>query len=297
MQTLSFRISGEFITNIAREKFYQNNDLKSALELLKNCLKSDQLTENQTLMLALQILNYDAEITGIYPDDNYGVKFNKDHDENSCDMSRIIEMFDNISKRNKNAHDIYAELLKKYLFVCNQLSDSKLIDINAEYYNENDEFLFPDIDVPAWKLAKNNNNNKINNPMLESFLEQRKREISGKNTHDDYGWLDPEGNFHPVEWCRHDEWARNYLDENKPFNKNNEHLYQTTDENGNEQHISGGDVLILNMHWALLHNPYRGLAQLQYNNAYGLTNAQKEFLYDYFIERNRHAEANALYDD
>lgn len=296
MQTLSFKISGEFITNTAREKFYQNNDLKSALELLKNCLVSDQLTENQTLMLALQVLNYDAEIVGTYPGDDYGVKFNKNHDENSCDMSHIIDIFNRINERNKNTHDIYAELLKKYLFVCDQLSDYELTDINAAYYNENGEFLFPDIETPAWKLAKYNND-AVNNPMLESFLEQRKREISGKNTHDDYGWLDPEGNFYPVEWCRHDEWARNYLNVNKPFDENNANLYWTTDKDGNKQHISGGDVLILNMHWALLHNPYRGLAQLQYNNAYGLTNAQKKFLYDYFIERNRHTEANALYDD
>ena len=31
---------------------------------------------------------------------------------------------------------------------------------------------------------------------------------------EDYGWLEPNGTFHAVEWGNHQEWANNYLEKN-----------------------------------------------------------------------------------
>ena len=294
-ETISFKISGEFVTKLAREKYYQDNNIRAALELLTNSLQTDQLSKNQILIIALQILNYDADIVGTYPDNDYGVKFKEDIDQTACDMNNIINLFDQINNRNKATHDAYCDLLKKYLFICDHLHDYELTDINADYYNNTGEFLFPDIKTPAWKLAEYNNNS-TSDDMLESFLAQKKREYENTDT-EDYGWLDPDGNFYPVEWCHHDEWAREYLEEHYPFDNKYAHLYWKTDENNQRQHITAGDVLIYSLHWALLDNPYRGLANLQHDPARELTKAQKEFLYDYYIERDRHDDANRLYND
>ena len=291
---ISFSIEGSFVTKLAREKLYQEHNLNAALDVLTNSLQSDQLTPNQTLMLALQILNYDADIVGTYPGDDYGIKFKDDVDPDKCDMQTIISLFDRMRTHNETTDDMYHDILEKYLFVCEHLTNYELTDINAEYYNETGECLFPDIKIPAWKTAKYNNDT-ISDNMLTSFIEQRHREDNA-DTENDYGWLDPDGNFYPVEWSQHYEWARDYLDKHYPF-KEHASLYWYNDENNVRNHITAGDVLIYNLHWALLDNPYRGLANLQYNVSYGLTKAQKEFLYDYFIERNRHAEANALYKE
>jgi len=298
-QTIHFQIKGELVTNLAREKYYQCGDLKAALDILKGSLQTDQLTPNQITMLALQILNYDADIVGTYPGDSYGVAFRDDVDENNCDMEKILSLQTQISERNEAAHSNYNELLRKYLFICEQLPDYELTDLNADYYNETGEFLFPELDTPAWKLAKRNNENIANantSPMLESFLQQQTRERENLTTKD-YGWLDPDGNFYPVDWCEHDTWARNYLDKNFPFNKTYAHMYWRTDENGERRHIVNGDVMIYTLHWVLLHSPYRGLPIAEYDNLRTLTKAQKEFLYDFYIERGRHDDANALYKD
>ena len=75
---LTFKVSGEFITNIAREKFYIDHDLKGALEILESSLCTDQLKPNEIKMLALQIINGDARIKGTYPEPDYGIEFADD---------------------------------------------------------------------------------------------------------------------------------------------------------------------------------------------------------------------------
>ena len=46
----------------------------------------------------------------------------------------------------------------------------------------------------------------------------------------------------------------------------------------------------------LLHNPFQGIAEVKCDPVRRLTDAQKEFLYDYYIERNEHKKANAIYE-
>ena len=49
--------------------------------------------------------------------------------------------------------------------------------------------------------------------------------------------------------------------------------------------------------WVLLHNPGMGIATPTKNPAREFTKAQKEFLYDYYMERNRENEANAIWEE
>ena len=49
--------------------------------------------------------------------------------------------------------------------------------------------------------------------------------------------------------------------------------------------------------WVLLHNPSQGIAFPTRNPAKRYTKAQKEFLYDYYMERKCQKEANAVYEE
>ena len=49
---------------------------------------------------------------------------------------------------------------------------------------------------------------------LDSFMAR----MMDKEDHitEDYGWLEPNGTFHGVEWGAHQDWAQNYMNEKFP---------------------------------------------------------------------------------
>ena len=103
-------------------------------------------------------------------------------------------------------------------------------------------------------------------------------------TKDDYGWLSPEGKFTPVGWGSHDSWAREYINENYP----NIDTFKP--------HFYCGDYLEKNG-WILLHNPHMGAVEIPDSQLQKATKKQKEFLYDYFQEREMFDEARAVWSE
>ncbi|PXV95485.1 hypothetical protein C8E03_101114 [Lachnotalea glycerini] len=120
------------------------------------------------------------------------------------------------------------------------------------------------------------------NSMLCSFI---KRKMS--DTENDYGWLEPNGTFHAVEWEEHQEWADEWIRNNIP---ENEYLY------GTGFTLLAGDYLV-KKGWILLHNPSQGIAFATRSRNCRITKNQKKFLYDYYMERNCEKEANKFYWD
>lgn len=62
------------------------------------------------------------------------------------------------------------------------------------------------------------------------------------------------------------------------------------------KYISYGDFLT-DRGWVLLHNPSQGIAIPTTSPGKRYTKAQKEFLYQYFIDRNCEKEANEIWED
>ena len=90
----------------------------------------------------------------------------------------------------------------------------------------------------------------------------------------DYGWLAPNGKFYPVDFGEHQAWAARYLlDEYR-----NGNIKPKVSENS-------GDVLTA-MGFILLHNPHGYNFSITRDCKKRITNKQKEFLIDYFNERN-----------
>ena len=127
---------------------------------------------------------------------------------------------------------------------------------------------------------------------LDSFM---KRMMDEENhTTEDYGWLEPDGTFHGVEWGAHQEWAQNYMSEKFPEEAMNGDI--DLQIKCNVGLIGAGDWLV-ERGWVLLHNPSRGIAFPTKNPVKEYTKAQKEFLYDYYMERDCKKEANAIWQE
>lgn len=290
MKQLHFSIAGEFITNVAREKLFVDKDLGAAIKILRGATLCDKLSSDEQLMVVLQILHGAASIVGTSGEEDYGLEVREDIEERPTDLSSISQLIKDLDLENKRLRKENQALSEKFCFLAEHMSDYKLRDLNTAYYRETGEPMFSDMDVDRAPM----------NNLLKSFLAQRRREEKAAIESDeevcDYGWLEPDGTWHPVEWGEHYKWASEWLKENKPY-KEFPHLYWRTDVQEKRHHIDGGDVLIYSLGWVLLDSPHQGLAQMTRDTAKELTKSQKEFLFDYFMERDRMEEANKLYKD
>lgn len=59
---------------------------------------------------------------------------------------------------------------------------------------------------------------------------------------------------------------------------------------------NSGDALV-DRGWILLHNPSQGIAYPTESENHVRTKAQKEFLYDYYMERKCYSEANEIWKE
>lgn len=132
---------------------------------------------------------------------------------------------------------------------------------------------------------------------LDSFMAR----MMDKEDHttEDYGWLEPDGTFHAVEWGNHQEWANDYLDKNLT---QEERFAAMVEINASGMVKSSPDVIgaadyLVRRGWVLLHNPQQGIAIPTRDITREYTKAQKEFLYDYYMERDCKEEANAIWQD
>lgn len=294
---LHFSVYGEFITAQAREKLFVDKDMASALRILRSSTISDKLSSDEQLMLCLQILHGAASITGRSDSPDYGIEFRDDIDERPTNLSSISQLITDMAQEIENLKQENYEMACRIGFLAGRFENWELMDINAEYYNETGGMMFSDMAIPDWKKKENQYMGMDN--MVESFLAQRRREEEAQKNDElvsDYGWLEPDGTFHPVEWGEHSGWAGEWLNENMPY-RDNPDIYWYTDVQGERHYISNNDVLTYSLGWILLHSPFQGLAQITKDPSRNMTNDQKEFLYDYFNERGRKEDANALYEN
>lgn len=270
-RNVSFSIQGEFITELGRKKFFEEHNLQAAIRILTGSLQSDQLTESEIEKLAYDILNGRAEIVGTYPNDDYKLIYIEGK-ENAQDMHDAICKWQIENDINKTAANKLA-FLKSFL---KEHCPWKIKEINDSYEETYDEPLF-EIENISYQ-----------DRMLESFMER----MSCEST-DDYGWLEPDGTFHPVEWGEHEKWATNHVQTKM---SHNDWFKANTPTIPGKVTTSYGDYLI-EQKWILLHNPAQGIAFPTKHPSVRMTKQQKEFLYDYYIKRNQHKKANELYQD
>lgn len=268
MMEINFVVDGESITRTCREKAYFDGKFDWAVNMLKACLVCDQLTELEREHLALDILDGKCEIRGKTDGDDYGPVYLDEPDK----FYRIGKPISDLkASRDRALHQVQ-ELEQKFVFVSEHLSEGKRREINKEYYKAYDEYLYSKEEMGPIPSAADEN-------LLKSFVD-RVKTSDGK----DYGWLEPGGEFHAVEWGDHQSWARNYLKEGKSDAEQDDVNFM----------LYPGDVLY-DRGWILLHNPAQGIADITRDESRTMTKAQKEFLYDYYKKRGQTTRANAIF--
>lgn len=303
-RNLTFGITGEFITKIAREWFFVEDKPYSVVEeLLLSCMCGTDTPEGELKLMAQDVLIGKAEFRGNSSDGTFCyAKLNAPASVN------IFDEYCNVRLENKRIKKENDDLVRNYNAMLSALrlwqedspedavyeieDDSDLKDMILRLmakYGEVElrygpggykEVIFsPDtepVEIPPASTGDS---------LVDSFMEQQHIEAKHK---DNYGWLEPDGTFHPVEWCEHQEWATRTLRERGWWDdyRHWDHFRELP-----------GDYLTELKGWVLLHNPGRGIAYVSRNEHKRLTKAQKEFLFDYFYKRGRKEDAAKYLDD
>ena len=273
--TLTMSVQGEFINRLALERCHDEYDICWAVDLLMSCLQTDQISEGDRLMLAIRILNGEAEIRGTYPGDDYGLVELETKNPKYDLRATLTGMADKI----KAQEDEIKQLNQKLTCCGEQLGETGMRRANRAWTGEwgEDGKIFKDISDSVLP--------PVQNKMVDEFLDRMSRD----DADEDYGWLEPSGTFHPVKWSEHEEWAHEQV--------TLKGWYEEWVLYGDASLHSFGDFLVYRRGWVLLHNPVQGLARPTMDNTRRLTKAQREFLFDYYTKRDHPDLAKVYLED
>lgn len=285
MEQITFRIDGRFVTKRARELVDEDN-IKNAVDLILNCIQTDQLSKDELFIYALKILNGDASIKGVYPSDDYGVEFHNDNPVSTDNIifrtvDRLKEEKDDLEEKYNRLQNDYLDMLQQLTYISENLSSTKLIRLRAEYdseVTEGEKRLFEGI-LPDETFTS----------IGPFFTSEKVKKVYPTG---DYGWLEPDGTFHDVPWGNHTAFARDYCQEHFPL----DHEFWHDDSDKIIRLRNPDEILMDKLGWVLIHNPGQGKPFHESSEIKNLTNAQINFLYDFYKCRNMNQEANALFD-
>lgn len=256
---LQFNISGEWITGLVREWFYlEGKGYDKCIEILNDCMSGTDETKEQIRRHAEDVLLGRAALKGNTADGSYHLEiYSPEHQEKMPHDMNVWEIVGE-QKKIKDELEQYKRRWKVAMKMIPRYLKEKIAD-------ELDE----EITDPQPVISRE----------LDSYM---KRMLdTEEHTTKDYGWLEPNGKFHAVKWGDHQKWAYEYL-ESKVKEEELPRLYEA------------GDALTKEG-WVLLHNPSQGIAVATKNPSKDYTKAQKEFLFDYYMERNCEKEANEIW--
>ena len=272
------------IMQIAREQFYENHNITSAMKMLMDLTNCDELAKEEQKSLCLDILMYKKDIVGVYPREEIKII---ECTEKPFDFFNAL---DKLTQKFKTQEKEYNSILQKFLFLCEKTDDRLLERLNDSYYFETGEYLFdkdfgkePEfmktIKEPEYDEVLECKTYKRSTKEDESYIKRMTDTV--QHSTEDYGWLSPNGEFFEADWGHHNEWAREYLEKN--------------DSEYDDVRSDKCTDRLIELHWVLLDNPCGGIATPKYGE-FGMTKAQKEFLYNYYIERNLKDEANDIWN-
>lgn len=261
---LQFDIDGEYLTSIAREWFYvEGKGYDKCIELLNGCMSGTDETKEQIRRHAEDLLLGRAALKGSTREGSYHLEiYGPESEEKMPEYMNVWDIVGEQKKvkdeleRYKMRWNVAMKMIPRYL--------KEKIGIELE----------EDLTEPE--------------PIVSGVLNNYMKRMldTEEQTTEDYGWLEPDGKFHAVEWGEHQIWADKYL---------KEHLSE--DEYLQLDVLAGEGDELVKRGWVLLHNPAQGVAFTTKDPTKPYTKAQKEFLYDYYIERNCEKEANDIWKE
>lgn len=281
-RTVHFDVCGEFITRLVREQFFYNNiGYEKAMELFLSCMEGTERSEKQLVRLAEDVLLGRAALAGNTADNTYHMEiYDPDEQPEVPDCFNVFKVIARLKGELEGAKKELRKMEEWYAVAMEHVPE----------YRYNDVLLETGQISESPSKNKRFRNSDFGNSLLNSYMERMMDEE--EHSTEDYGWLEPNGTFHEVAWGRHQEWAIEYVEENFP----EEYDKISMQSNTGTGLIGEGDWLV-ERGWVLLHSPSQGIAQPTRNPVKRYTKAQQEFLYEYYMERGKEKEANAVYKD
>lgn len=279
VKTVTFSVEGEFITRLAREwMFCEGREFEKVMDLLLSCMGGTEMSEKELRRRAEDVLIGRAEFSGNTAKGTFCMTA---YDAN--EQPDIPERF-NIFCR-------YSEEIRK------RKKAEKEKGMYMEWYEVAMEYVPESLKNEVRRETGQPIESRYGLDLLDGFMERMLDEE--KHSTEDYGWLAPDGTFYEVEWGNHQEWANNYLKEHLSEEEQKAALIEI---NVSGMAKSGTDIIgaadyLVRRGWVLLHNPSQGIAVPTRNPLKRYTKAQQEFLYDYYMERGKEKEANAVYEE
>ena len=213
---VSLSVRGDTVMEIARSKFYQENDLPYAIQLLMDCMVTDQLSPGDRLAMAIKILDGRMAMTGTYP-----IDFDIVEVEPKDPKYDFEGHFKAMNEKIKDLEEQVRAIRDNFVFVCEHMEEFELKNINRQYKREFGKPLFRD--MPCSQSA-DESAERLN--IVDAFIRQAEWERDNPDEAE-YGWLAPDGTFYPVEFADHVEWACERV----------EKLYEQTDSETTRLHI------------------------------------------------------------
>lgn len=271
---ISFDVQGEFITKLVREQFFcEGIAYHKIMELLLSCMEGTEQSRKELQRLAEDVLLGRAALAGSTRERTY--RMDMYEPEEQPEVPKQFNVFMKLSETMKKLKDTQKELNKMQEWYAVAME-------HVPEYKRND--VLKETGQPV--------ESSYGNSLLSSFME---RQLDNEeHTTEDYGWLEPNGIFHEVEWGMHQEWAQDFID--KRFPDIPEDSEMDMQVKCNVGLIGAGDWLV-ERGWVLLHSPSQGMAIPTRSPVKRYTKAQQEFLYDYYTERGKSELANELYQD
>lgn len=274
-ETLCFSVQGEFITNIAREWiFYEGKEFEKIIDLLKSCMCESEMSEKQIRRYAEDVIIGRAELKGDTATGTFHLcRYDADEQPEVKDSMNIFLQLIKAKQEKKKAQKELEKLRNWYTVAMEHLTVREQREVMKETGQEvKDEF----------------------GDMLQSYIERMREEE--EHSTKDYGWLEPDGTFHEVAWAEHQKFAEKFIREHMT---EEDWIAAGIHQMGkfmSDRLHTFGDYLI-ERGWVLLHNPSQGIAFPTKKPEKRYTKAQKEFLYNYYMERGREKEANEIWTE
>lgn len=276
VRKVSFGITGEYITQIVREQFFINGmEYGKAMEILMSCMGGTDMEEAKLKRYAEDVLLGRAEFKGRTEDSTFHMTAYDAGEEPEMTASfRIFEQYSRMKKKLAETEKELGKIREWYAVAMEHVPSYEVDDVLRETGQPIES--------------------SFGSSLLDSFMERMMDEE--EHTTGDYGWLATDGDFHEVEWGKHQEWAEKYIRENMTEEEWLTAGVHMPGQIKTSSFNTFGDYLV-ERGWVLMHNPSQGMAFPTKNQQKPYTKAQKEFLYDYYMERGKKAEANEIWKE
>lgn len=277
-KTLGFSVQGEFITSLAREwLFYEGEDWNKITGLLESCMCGTDMSEKQIRRYAEDVLIGRAELKGNTAEGTFHLcTYEVDEQPEVKESMNIFLQLVKAKQEKKTAQKELEKMQEWYAVAMEHLTEREQREVMKETGQE-----IPEDDYGL-------------SDALQGFIDRMTDEE--EHSTEDYGWLEPDGTFHEVKWADHQDFAEKFIRENMTEEDWIAAGIHQPGQFRSDSLCTFGDYLI-ERGWVLLHNPSQGIAFPTKKPEKRYTKAQKEFLYDYYMERRREKEANEIWTE